>query len=341
MMKKEGCYGIKSHYTEISYLSKLRRISKLKRFVKVIVIVLCLALALSIVAFGKDITIALVPKSLDNPIFLDAKESAEKTGIELGIKIEWVGPMKSDAAEQVGVIEGLIQKKVDGILISCNDPDALKPVIDKAIDKGIKVATFDSDSPNSKRLFYVGTDNYKAGKINAEYIMKFMNSKGKVAILTGVPGVSNLEERIRGFKETIKGSQIEVISIQPCDDDINKSVTVIEQYTRAHPELNGWFFDGGWPFFAPPEALGVLKEFRQKGGTVVSMDTFYPMLKYIQEDMVNVLVGQDYKAMGELGVKTLLKAIKGENIDQEVIDTGLEIVDKSNVEEVLKTKAPW
>ena len=88
--------------------------------------------------------IAVVPKSLDNAIFLDSQAAAEAKAKELGINLQWVGPTTSDAGQQVTVIEGLIEKQVDGILISCNDADALKDVIDRAVDAGIVVGCFDS-----------------------------------------------------------------------------------------------------------------------------------------------------------------------------------------------------
>lgn len=318
----------------------------MKRLVSVVALVLCFSLLFGLVTAcdrnaSKDITIAVVPKALDNAIFLDAKDAAEKVGKELGIKIEWVGSTKSDAAEQVTVIEGLIEKKVDGILISCNDADALKDVINKGIDKGIKVATFDSDSPDSKRLFYAGTDNIGIGKQAADFMKELLPNGGKVAILTGVLGAPNLEQRIVGFKEGVEGTNIEVISVQTGEDDVQKSVEVVNQFTSANPDLAAWFFDGGWPYFADPEALSDLKKFIDKGGKVVSIDTFHPMLKYVELDMVDVLIGQNYTKMGDTGIRLLHKAIKGEKITEEIINTGSEVVDKSNVEEVLKTKTPW
>ena len=291
---------------------------------------------------SKQITIALVPKSLDNAIFLDAKSAAEKRGKELGVNILWVGSAKSDAAEQVTVIEGLIQKKVDGILVSCNDADALKDVIDRAMDKGIKVATFDSDSPKSKRLFYAGTDNYGIGVKAAGFMKQLLPSGGKVAVLTGVLGAPNLEQRIVGFRDGVKGTKIEILPVQTGEDDVQKSVEVVNQFTAANKDLAGWFFDGGWPYFADPEALKEVKTFMDKGGKIVCIDTFQPMLKYLKMDMVNVLIGQNYTAMGTIGVEELLKAIKGEKLTLgDNINTGDETVDKTNVDAVAATKTPW
>ena len=292
-----------------------------------------------------DIVIAVVPKSLDNAIFLDAQMAAEAKGEELGIKIEYTGPTTSDAGQQVTVIEGLIEKQVDGILISCNDANALKDVIDRAVDAGIVVGCFDSDSPESKRSFYCGTDNYAVGKLGAEYMMELLPDGGKVAILTGVLGAPNLEERIRGFKETVEGSNIEVMPVQTGEDDVQKSVDVVGQYTAANPDLAGWFFDGGWPYFADPDALPEVKAFMENGGHIVSVDTCEPMLQYVGEGMVDILIGQDYPKMGSLGVETLYKLIKGEEVDlgdeNHYIDTGYELVDIDNYEEVWATKTPW
>ena len=257
-----------------------------------------------------DITIAVVPKSLDNAIFLDSQAAAEAKAKELGINLQWVGPTTSDAGQQVTVIEGLIEKQVDGILISCNDADALKDVIDRAVDAGIVVGCFDSDSPESKRAFYCGTDNYAVGKLAAEEMMKILPDGGKVAILTGVLGAPNLEERIRGFKETVEGSNIEVMPVQTGNDDV--------------PEV---------------------QKFMENGGHIISVDTCEPMMQYVGMDMVDLLIGQNYPNMGSLGVETLYKLIKGEDVDlgdeTHYIDTGYELVDKSNYEEVWATKAPW
>lgn len=290
----------------------------------------------------KKLTIAVVPKALDNAVFLDSKDGAEKAGKDLGVNVVWTGPTKADAAEQVQVIEGLIQKKVDGILVSCNDPNALKDVINKASDAGIKVATFDSDSPDSKRIFYAGTDNLKLGKACGEAIKKLIAGKGKIKMgtLTGVPGSFNLEQRIKGFKEGAQGADIDYTPVQACDDDVNKAVTVLEQYTKANADLKAWYIVGGWPFFTPQDSMPTMKEFAKKGGIVVTVDAFYPMLQYVKDGIVQVEIGQNFISMGEKGVQSLVKAIKGETVEK-FIDTGIVNVDKTNIDEVIKNTKPW
>ncbi|MDB4867683.1 MAG: periplasmic binding protein/LacI transcriptional regulator, partial [Cohnella sp.] len=144
-----------------------------------------------------------------------------------------------------------------------------------------------------------------------------------------------------GFKDAVAGTKIEVLPVQTGEDDVQKSVEVVNQFTAANPDLAGWFFDGGWPYFAEPSALGEVKKFVEKGGKIVSIDTFQPMLQFVKLGMVDKLIGQDYTKMGDIGVRTLYKAINGEAVTEQIIDTGSEVIDKSNVEEALKTKTPW
>lgn len=291
-----------------------------------------------------QITVAVVPKSLDNPVFLDTKLGAEQRGEELGVTVTWTGPVQADAAAQVDVLEGLIQQGVDGILVSANDPTALNDVIARAVEQGIVVATFDSDAPESERLFYAGSDNYRLGEESARLMLELVEGEDgpvRTAILTGVLGAFNLEERIRGFQETVEGTDIEIVTIQAGEDDITRSVEVIEDYTRANPDLDAWWFNGGWPFFAAPESLVEIAEFRENGGYLISVDSFWPMLEYLDNGMADYLVGQDFYAMGTIGMETLVEAIRGNMPDQEIIDTGLEIVTPENVDEVREDKTEW
>ena len=291
---------------------------------------------------AKDLVIAVVPQQLGNPVFLDAKKGAEAAAKELGVKLEWVAPVQADAPSQVAVMEGLIEKGVDGIAISCNHPEALKAVIDSAIDAGIKVSTFDADSPESKRIFYAGTQNYEAGKMCGEHLVTLTGGKGKVALLTGILGAFDLESRMEGFRDAIQGSEIEIVTIQACDDDLNKAIEQVEQFTRANSDLNSWFFVGGWPFFAPPESLAELRAWKEKPGkVVVTMDAFYPMLQFFDEKMVDVAVGQDFMQMGYKSVENLVNLCKGDTLETDFIDTGVEIVTPDNYEEVRKSKKPW
>ncbi|MCL6591424.1 MAG: substrate-binding domain-containing protein [Firmicutes bacterium] len=297
----------------------------------------------------KRIVIAMVPKSLDNPVFVDAKETAELAARKLDVILEWVAPFKVDAAAQAMIIEGLIRRKVDGIAVSCSDPQKIKPVINKAVAAGIKVATFDADCPGSKRLFYCGTDNYQAGYACGEAMANIIRKRGlshrelNAAILTGGLNAHNLNERIRGFKKAVsdRGVKLKYEALLGCDDDTITGVREVEAYINKNPQTKVFFFAGGWAFFAPAESMPLYQEWCRQGGIAVSMDTFYPVLQAAKKGFVQALIGQDFRMMGEFTVSYLVCAIKGLPIPSEYIITGLERADQSNFDQLLKMKKPW
>lgn len=200
-----------------------------------------------------EIIIVLVPKSLDNPIFLDAKEASERVGRELGIKVEWLGSMQSDPNEQVAIVETLIRRRVSGIIISCLDPEKMEPVIDKAVEAGIEVATFDSDSTDSKRLFCCGTNNYAAGYACGNTLISILKEDGKLdeelelLIMTSDEGSFNMNERLRGFMKPIKDNKLKyrVVDTLYCRDDINLAGDMLEKYIRRNGDVDVFFSTGG------------------------------------------------------------------------------------------------
>jgi ABC-type sugar transport system substrate-binding protein len=124
----------------------------------------------------------------------------------------------------------------------------------------------DSDSPKSGCFTYLGVDNYEGGKAAADLLVKTMGTSGEVALLTGVPGAFNPEERIRGFKDGVKGCPgIEIVKTMACSDDINQGVQVVEETMLSKPDLTGWFFVGLWPLFANRGSMKSWEEAAQSG----------------------------------------------------------------------------
>ncbi|HAV24017.1 MAG TPA: ABC transporter substrate-binding protein [Bacteroidetes bacterium] len=281
----------------------------------------------------KKLVFAVVPKLLDNPVFNVAKAGAEDAAKEFGdVEIYWTAPVTSDAAQQASIIESLIERKVDGIALSVNDPDALKSVIDKAVDAGIPVVTFDSDAPHSKRLSFYGTNSFEAGMTMADLLIERMGKKGKIAIQTGTPGALNLEERIQGVKEHLKAfPEISVATTQACYDDINKAVSQVEAVHQAHRDLNGWVMVGGWATFTPPP--GPFADVKPGSVTVIAFDALQEQLDYVRQGYVQVLVAQKLWGWGYHSVSMLHGIIKEKKKYPDIIDSGVDIVTKDNVEE--------
>jgi ribose transport system substrate-binding protein len=299
----------------------------------------------------EDITIVVIPQQLGNVVFLPAKEGAEDAGRDLGINVEWQAPVKADPTLQIEIIESLIERQVDGIAISCTHPDAMKDVLKRALDAGIAVSTYDADSPDSGRIFFCGTENYEAGVICGEHMVELYKDSTKdkirVAQLEGIPGAFDITARMQGFADALKGSNIEVVYTGACDDDVDKAVIVVEDYTRANGDsIDAWFMAGGWPYIVGPDAMPELKKWKEadpENRRVVTMDVFPSSKAHFDLKLVDVAVGQNFYNMGYLSVENLYKYIKGQEIAGEekegfpgkFISTGAEIVTQENYKEMI------
>jgi hypothetical protein len=119
---------------------------------------------------------------------------------QLGVVAEAIGPDAYDPKGEREQFHALLGKKPTGIAVSGGDPASLKGDIDAAIAQGIPVVTMDSDVPDSKRLFFIGTDNYKAGLMGGRLVANHLNGKGNVMIFT-FPEQPNLKERLQGYRD--------------------------------------------------------------------------------------------------------------------------------------------
>ena len=289
------------------------------------------------------ITIAWVPKALNNPVFELGRDGSFAKAAELTeagpyeVKILYVGSVASDMAEQASVMEDMIAQGVDAIGVSCNDPDGCIDPINTAVEAGIEVMTWDSDAPDSERFTYLGVSNSDGGRAAADLLVRAMGEAGKVAILTGVPGAFNLEERIRGFKEVIEADYpgIEIVTIVAGDDDINKSVQVVEEAMQANPDLDGWFFVGLWPLFAEQGSMPLWEEAAAGDLVTIVFDTLPVELEYMKAGLVEGLVGQKYWGWGYDTVQMIYdKIVEGAEYE-DWTDSGMDIVTPKNVDAMI------
>ncbi len=281
---------------------------------------------------AKDISVAVVPK-VAVPFFDDCNKGAKEAADKLGVNYQWVVPQNTQGATQVQIIENLISKHVDGIAISVNEPKSVESVMKRAAQSGIKVLTYDSDSPKSGRSMYIGTNNESAGATMAETMAKALGGKGEVAIVTGQLGAVNLNERISGIKKGLtRYPGIKIVETQGTDDDLAKGVSVVETTLRAHPQLNGIF---GVSQVGGPATAKVLntKEFGAMKGKleVLAFDDLPDTLKGLRDGAIQGIMVQRPVTMGKLAVEHLVAQIDGKDAQPKDIDTGVTVVTKDNI----------
>jgi ribose transport system substrate-binding protein len=255
-----------------------------------------------------DVELAVVPKSLDNPVFFATKAGATQAAKELGIKLTYTGPVADEPSEAARIVEDLVNKGVDAIAVSVSNSESMTPVIEQAYKKGIPVITWDSDASTSKRAIYYGSPNYEIGQLVAENLAKELNGKGKVAIFQVLIGHPNLDERYEGMKDTFaKYPNIEVVKrFSATAIEITLAVEAVNSYIAAHPEVDGLATTTGFPWWGSRGSLPAVEE-RVKAKTLkcVGVDPLAAAVDYVDRGVLSACIGQRFYEMGYGGVRLL------------------------------------
>jgi ribose transport system substrate-binding protein len=282
---------------------------------------------------------AMVPKGLGIPFYADAEKGCDAEADKIGATCLFTGPSQLDDAAQVAIVRDLITRRVAGISVAPNNPDSIRSAITAALKAHIPVITFDSDAPSSKRIAFVGTNNRAGGESAGEAFVKAMPNGGTYAVLTGGLSAANLNDRIAGFKSKLDAKFHEVSgSPFSCNDDSNAAVQIIQDVLTKNPNLNGIYYSGGWPMFAPEAYQRALKsradDIKSGKFVVVSFDTLLPQLKLLKEGYATTLVGQRPYAMGVDSIDDLNTLSKGGHVPK-ITDTGTDIVTSANVDQFI------
>ena len=274
----------------------------------------------------------VIPKAIDLPVFNYAKIGAERQAKEYGnVDILWNGPTSADQLKQKEILESAITQKVDGIAISALNGDFLTETINKAIDAGIPVVTWDSDAPKSKRMAFYGVDDFAGGRILGEQAVKLLDGKGQVAIITSI-GATNLQRRLEGMKAALaKAPGIQIVEVFDIKEDSVRCAELIATGTNRYPDLKAWLSVGGWPVFTRNASAAI----DPAKTMLISFDTIQPALDLLRDGKVAVLLGQKYFGWGAEPVKLLYDIKQGKMPSAQIIDSGVDLVTRENLDDYL------
>jgi ribose transport system substrate-binding protein len=248
-----------------------------------------------------------------------------------GVKAQYTGQTDSDVAGEVSVLEQVVAKNPKGIAVTCVNSTALADTINKAIDQGIAVVTFDSDSPTSKRSSYLSTGNSAAGENAAAYLAPLVGKKGKIAILYTV-GAENSESRVSGFKSWCKTNAPDLTFVDVNDaGDTTKATSNMSAALQANNDIVGVFCVDGIAGTAGPTAV---KESGKKGLRVLAFDVDSTVLDMIKSGDIDATVAQGQYNMGYWSMNflyTQTHKLSSVNLPG-FVDTGVTIVTKDTVD---------
>ena len=201
-----------------------------------------LAAGSTVASAADKVKIAMVVKSLGNGFFDAAHEGGKAAAKELGdVELIYTGPTKPTAEGQIEIINSLIAQKVNAIVISANDPDALVPVCKKAAQRGITVLSFDSGVAKAGRIFQINPSNPDLiGLKQLQMAAKTIGGKGEIAILSATTQATNQNKWIQVMKDDLKRPEfagLKLVDVVYGDDQSDKSYREAVGLFRKHPDL--------------------------------------------------------------------------------------------------------
>ncbi len=257
-----------------------------------------------------------------------AKAYADANGVEL---VVGQGQSATDIEGQIALIESMVTQGVQGIAVTPVDP-TVAPALDKAVAAGVKVVLIDNGIPGWTGLTaQVATDNLNGGRIAGAYLKTVLKEGDKIGILEGVPGVPALDDRVKGMMEGLGDLKLQVVGkgATNCTQELGTSVA--EDILTANPDLKAIFSACGPPAAGAAQAISNAS-IAKDAIVLVGFDACCGEIEALKSGVEDATVAQFPAKMGELGIATLVKAIRGEPVEANV-DTGAGLVTLENVKD--------
>ncbi|HEX7599533.1 MAG TPA: sugar ABC transporter substrate-binding protein [Polyangia bacterium] len=290
---------------------------------------------------GSPYTIAFSLKTVTNDDFQKAiatsiQQAVEKSGNKFLLV---TAGDETGVSIQVNQLEDLIAKKVDAIVLNPMDGKSVVPVLKRAQAAKIPVIVVDSSvekGNDALYVSYVGTDNFNAGKVAGQRMVKELDGQGSVLIVRGANGSSAGDQRVDGFKAGIEGSGLKVVGEQPGNWTNSVAMQVTENMLQANKKVDGLFSASDVMLDGTLQAIG---DANRSGIKILSVDGSKKAVDLVEQGAIVGTMAQFPAKMGTIAVENLLAVLDGKkaaNSIPKVIDSGTMVYDKTNLDEARK-----
>lgn len=267
--------------------------------------------------------------TLSNPVFITLKNELQKYSDKKGSKII-INNANNDTSKQNNDVEDLIQQKVDAIIVNPCDSSAISTVIQKANDAKIPVICIDRGADRGTVVSTVASDNVAGGKMAADYLIKKLGLKAKIAELQGIPGASATRERGQGF-DKIADKKLNIVSKQTAQFDRAKGLSVTENILQAHHDVKGIFSQNDEMAVGAARAVKASK----KDIVIVGFDGTNDALKLIKSGQMTATVAQQWDKMADTSLDAVYDYYQGKTVKKNNL-VPVRLITKENVDSMLK-----
>ncbi|MGA8438919.1 MAG: substrate-binding domain-containing protein [Candidatus Sulfotelmatobacter sp.] len=290
-----------------------------------------------------------VAANVQVPYWQAAGAGFTKAGSQFKVRTDFLGPNTYDPKAERDALDQAAQQKATGILLGVTDPVLLKDSIDKAIAAGVPVITMDSDAPASRRLFFIGTNNYEVGMTGGLRLAQELKGKGNVVVFT-MPDQHNMQDRLHGYRDALQRTpNIKITRVVDIQGDPRIAFDTTTQIIGKEKDQVDAFVC--LEAQSGKEVAGVLNSYHVTGKVVMAMDTDPETLQLIQSGAIAATISQKPYTMAFVGMQMLdnLYHHRPSSLETDwskdsfapipaFVDTGSALVDKSNVDSFLQAK---
>ena len=277
--------------------------------------------------------IGVVPKGTNHIFWQTVRAGALAAADEFDFAILWNAPqIETDSSRQITIVENLINRKVDGIVLAPVDEEALVGVVERAAEHGIPVSIFDSALNSDRIISFIATDNYSSGVMAAVRMGKILDGRGKVGVIGFMPGSASTMKRESGFVDTIEKQfpGIEVVGVKYTMADRAKALAEAENLMTAHPDLAGLFADN------ESSTDGTVRAVKQRGMAgkvqIVGYDASPELIEELKAGTIDSIVVQNPFKMGYESTKAIGLHLRGEQPVREM-DSGAHLILRENLDQ--------
>lgn len=269
-------------------------------------------------------TLALVVKTLNNAFFIEMEKGARAAADSLGIQLVVQAPEREiDVEKQMQIVENLIERKVDVLLLVPSGSREIVPAIAKANAANIPVVIVDTrvdavalKSANARIATFIGSDNVDGGRIAGEFVAQKLGGKGKVAVLEGIPGHETGDSRLRGFRNAIaKYPGLTIVASQTANWERDQAFNVAQNILQSHPDIQAIFACNDVMALGAVEAIAAAA--RTKDIAVIGFDAQDDARTAIQQGRMAATIAQNPREMGRLAVISASKLLRNQTIPAE------------------------
>jgi len=281
-------------------------------------------------AAGEDIVFIQGVKGDGFYITMDCGVRAEAK--KLGAKVTTEGPAKFDATLSRPILEAVVAKKPDAILIAPNDVNAMQKPLEAAAKKGIKIVLVDTTVKNPKfAVSEISSNNLAGGAAAFKAVQQLVPAGGKVLGIGVKPGISTTDARDKGFKDAAEasGGKYTFIGQEYSDNEPSKAAQITTAAIAANPDLKAIFASN--LFSAQGAATGIKQAGKEGEIVVIGFDAGPDQVAALKDGTVQALIAQQPYDIGVQGVQQAVAALNGEKTKKK-ITTGFTIITKNNVD---------